>query len=516
MKLFQQLLLAPAALGLLAPLAANAAEININDVANYANQPSSTTRAIKSVQFSDVVPGDWAYTALQNLSESYGCVDNAYTQNLKSGQALTRYEAAALINACLDSGIASADVDADTTRLAQEFGTEMAILKGRVQGLEYKVQELSAGQFSSTTKLSNKVAFVTGYVDYDNSANNANGEALAMNWSYRADLNSSFTGKDRLYTRLFTGNMGNPSDGSRNTPWGDKKYGTYLGVANNNASVTVDKLWYEFPVGDFKFWVGPKIENYYMLAASPSIYKPVLKQFALGGNGATYGSSTDGGFGVAWSQDKDSRSDARITVSTNYASKGASDGTKGLLTDHQAKWLNQITYGNNRWQVAGALAKHYCTKAGSCKVWTDYFSTDSGNDAAGLGETAYALRAYWKPEDTGTIVPSIQFGYDIREIDGTESGEVEKTDQWMAGFMWQDAFTDSDRIGVAIGKRQSAKAWNATGSDAAKDNFVWEAYYDYKVNDNVTVTPTIFGGSKVYDGTNDDIFGALVQTVFKF
>ena len=35
MKLFQQLLVAPAALGLLAPVAANAAELNINGVSDY-------------------------------------------------------------------------------------------------------------------------------------------------------------------------------------------------------------------------------------------------------------------------------------------------------------------------------------------------------------------------------------------------------------------------------------------------------------------------------------------------
>ena len=157
MKLFQKLLVAPAALGLLAPLAANAAEVNINDVASYATPSAQVTTS----QFSDVVPGDWAYTALQNLSESYGCVDNAYTQNLKSGQALTRYEAAALVNACLDGGIASADVSADATRLSNEFGTEMAILKGRVDGLEYKVQELSAGQFSSSTKVMGQAEFTT-------------------------------------------------------------------------------------------------------------------------------------------------------------------------------------------------------------------------------------------------------------------------------------------------------------------------------------------------------------------
>ena len=106
MKLFQQLLLAPAALGLLAPIAATAAEVNINDVAGYANKSTKQVR-VNSVQFSDVVPGDWAYTALQNLSESYGCVDNAYTQNLKSGQALTRYEAASLLNACLNLPVMS-------------------------------------------------------------------------------------------------------------------------------------------------------------------------------------------------------------------------------------------------------------------------------------------------------------------------------------------------------------------------------------------------------------------------
>ena len=160
MKLFQKLLVAPAALGLLAPLAANAAEVNINDVAGYATPTADVTTA----QFSDVVPGDWAYTALVNLSESYGCVDNAYTQNLKSGQALTRYEAAALVNACLEGGIASADVSADATRLSNEFGTEMAILKGRVDGLEYKVQELSAGQFSPSTKMRGQVTFNTGYL----------------------------------------------------------------------------------------------------------------------------------------------------------------------------------------------------------------------------------------------------------------------------------------------------------------------------------------------------------------
>ena len=40
MKLFQRLLVAPAALGLLSPLAANATEVNLNDISNYSDVES--------------------------------------------------------------------------------------------------------------------------------------------------------------------------------------------------------------------------------------------------------------------------------------------------------------------------------------------------------------------------------------------------------------------------------------------------------------------------------------------
>ena len=57
MKLFKQLLVAPAALGLLAPVAAGATEVNVAGVADYA----STGEQVTSItQFSDVYPTDWA------------------------------------------------------------------------------------------------------------------------------------------------------------------------------------------------------------------------------------------------------------------------------------------------------------------------------------------------------------------------------------------------------------------------------------------------------------------------
>ena len=109
MKLFQQLLVAPAALGLMAPLAvvssptANAAELNINGVSEYASSTANSLDQVTSVtQFSDVYPTDWAYQALSNLVETYGCVAGYPNGTFRGNRAMTRYEAAALLNACLD------------------------------------------------------------------------------------------------------------------------------------------------------------------------------------------------------------------------------------------------------------------------------------------------------------------------------------------------------------------------------------------------------------------------------
>ena len=71
MKLFQQLLVAPAALGLLAPMAANAAELNINGVSDY----SASSEEVKSAsQFSDVYPTDWAYNTLNSMLQNHDCI----------------------------------------------------------------------------------------------------------------------------------------------------------------------------------------------------------------------------------------------------------------------------------------------------------------------------------------------------------------------------------------------------------------------------------------------------------
>ena len=136
MNHIQHLLLAPAALGLLAPVAASATDLNMDGVNRYANVKEQVTSIN---QFSDVQPTEWAYQALSNLIERYGCVAGYPDGTFRGKQALSRWEAAALLNACLDR---ITEVTDELRRLLKEFEAELAVLKGRVDGLEAKVGEL--------------------------------------------------------------------------------------------------------------------------------------------------------------------------------------------------------------------------------------------------------------------------------------------------------------------------------------------------------------------------------------
>jgi len=390
------------------------------------------------------------------------------------------------------------------------------VIDARVDGVEAQVGELMAGSFSSTTTMSGKAAFAVGTVDDDAQTDE---DEITFNYMYQLNMNTSFTGDDLLYTRIKSGNF------TKKGRFADKPNGEYLSAANSNSdSLKVDKIWYQFPIGEsLTVWVGPKIENYYMLASAPSIYKPVTKQFALGGNASTYGSSTSPGFGAAWTQQVDDPSDGRFAVSFNYTGKGGKDPSAGLLDDDSSEfYLSKVEYGTPQWQVSAALAKK-----SNGNAYDGYYHTSGGKDYAAVIDpttlavihpardlTSVGLRAYWRPDETGSL-PEVQLGYDTATVDDADSGRPDEMNAWMIGLGWKDLFIDGNRAGVAFGSRQAATSYEGTGSDDAEDNFVWEAYYTFKVNDGVSITPAVFGGSDV-NATDQDVNGAVLLTEFKF
>ncbi len=141
MKCIQRFFAVLAPLGFLLPNFVNGAEVNIKNHSSNSLTSATQVQVVNPIQFSDVFPGDWAYVALQNLSDSYDCQNNSYSETLNSGQSLTRYEVAELINACLEGEFVTS-MNSDAMRLLNEFETEMTILKGRLDGLRFKFDKL--------------------------------------------------------------------------------------------------------------------------------------------------------------------------------------------------------------------------------------------------------------------------------------------------------------------------------------------------------------------------------------
>ena len=309
----------------------------------------------------------------------------------------TRHEAAALLNACPDR---ITEVTDELRRLLKEFETELAILKGRVDGLEARVGELKQ---PTTTKLRGQADF---YWCSEGRSWWVQRERLILRkWWIQArihtlNLDTSFTGK-RLWAPVCgraTWSVWTESD-------------SYLSDAKSgDNTLKVDKLWYSFPIGDeFKVTVGALIENY--MIETPTRYSFILKAFKLGGYGAVLGASTGQGFGVQWRQDVDP-GDAAFNIAVNYVADGgdgAKSGSKKQMfgEDTDAYLLSQIGYGNRKWYVSALYALKNARQPdgfSTAKAAMGYSTPTAKNLAHPLN--AVGLRGYWSPEDSGFFPPS--------------------------------------------------------------------------------------------------------------
>ena len=94
----------------------------------------------------------------------------------------------------------------DSNTFINEVSEDIATLKGRVDGLEARQNNIEAGSFSDTTTLDGSAVFAATAVDGASKVNSSASESLQTMYTYTMNLNTSFTGDDNLYVRLRTGN----------------------------------------------------------------------------------------------------------------------------------------------------------------------------------------------------------------------------------------------------------------------------------------------------------------------
>jgi hypothetical protein len=492
MKL-NQLMLAPVALGMVAPVAANAAELNMVAVNQY-----SESQVTSISQFSDVRPTDWAYQALNNLVDRYGCVAGYPNGTFGGGKAMTRFEAAALLNACLDRVSETTD---ELRRLLNEFQGELAVLRGRVDGLEKRVGVLQAQQFSTTTKLKGEANFVLGGVNGAQLRNGTQVGNTAFNYDLRLNFDTSFTGKDLLRTRLRSGNFSAQPFGSSGSLFKlDKAETTADGVI-------IDRLYYSFPAlaKGVTVTAGALVRNTEMTWI-PSAYKSeILDFFQVAGAPGVYNKATGQGFGIQYVQPGKK---GGIVAGLNYVAQDGDNSSTGVFNSTGGlNTLAQLGYRAPNWGVA--FGYRYGTQGTRIRTFNG-LNGANGTLGANQGSNGYAINAYWQPVQSG-IVPSVSLAYGWNYVAGPSTpNNATNSQTWMAGLQWNDVFAKGNGAGFAVGQPGNAQGLSANAT-------MWEVFYKYRVSDNISITPALFyvSNNQAFSGTSSNV-GGVIQTKFTF
>ena len=389
MKLFKSLLVAPAALGLMSPLAANASEVNLNDISNYSD--------VDNIEFAN----------------SFGKSDSNKTQLLAGGEGL---------------------VDSHD------------------------------GGFSQTTTASFSADFYLGGVDGGTTATN---DPFMATYGFQIDLNTSFTGEDSLDISLDAGNTSTTT--------------TSVAEFDGNATgdnLVVDGVMYTFPIGTATAFVGDNTDGSALFTTACTYGGPTN---TLDDCGNVNAGITNGGVAAGASYDFGNG----FTAAVGYA--GATEDT-GIMTEEtlDAYGLNAAYTGDNY---------------GLSATYGVIESTTGDPAVLDDNEDSYlALNAYYTPEGN---LPSVSIGYEIGD-DGSKTS-LEEITSFFLGLQWDEVGPGS--AGLAMGHSGTV--------EGTEEEYMYEAYYSYPVNDGMTITPVVYIKESATSG-QDDATGVLVKTSFSF
>jgi hypothetical protein len=529
---------------------------NVFDQINrYTNDRNSLDQVTNVTQLTDVRPTDWAYEALRSLVERYGCIVGYPDRTYRGNRALSRYEFAAGLNACLNQierliASSTADfvrkTDLETLqRLVNEFRAELTTLGARVDKLEGRVAFLEDNQFSTTTKLSGEAIFAITDEFNQNVSNNT-----VFQNRVRLTFNTSFTGRDRLATRLSSGNavpfsILDPNTGLTQTAEGLQTFN--IGSTGNN-NVELDWLAYYFTFGSSKIY----------LAATGGLhsdYAPTLNPYFEdydGGNGAlsTFASENPiyrigGGAGGAISLGVGPLESilGPTTLTVGYLA-GATNGPFGTnfgannpqekagLFDGDYAVLGQLNFNLGDRIGIGATYVH-----GYHNTGTDIFDAGRGTNGrvvgtlaanrptlftAGAlpevpvvtnsygGEVAFRLTNNISISGFATYTNAILIGQGTADI-WTYGGGVALVDFGKRGNV----------LGLFAGVEPTLRGLSASvrpvGGFNRDNSWHFEGFYKYQLTDNISVTPgVIYLTSPGQDENNKDAVIGTLRTTFTF
>ncbi|MBD1843417.1 carbohydrate porin [Cyanobacteria bacterium FACHB-63] len=500
-------------------------------------QVNALTGQVSSVsQLSDVRPTDWAFQALQSLVERYGCIAGYPDRTYRGNRALTRYEFAAGLNACLNrvneliaastSDLVKKEDLATIQRLQEQFAGELAGLRGRVDSLEARTTTLQKQQFSATTKLRGDLIAIALDTFGDRATNTTarvgDQTQTILGYRYRLTLQSSFTGRDQLTTSIGAANFPilQNATGTAETRINLETYAPRF----TDGSVFLDQLFYRFLVGQATFWVGAR-------QLQPAVIAPNLNPLIGGFNGAVsrfathnpviYRPGFDGaGAGLTYEFNK------RLRLSLGYIT----DDTKannpvagqGLFSGNNEA-LGQITFSpSSAFDISFAYARKYFDSNSGFNLTGGTGSATARNPFLQNATVSdnFGLHFLWKTTPTFQI--GGWFGYTrAHQVRGADNDATILNGALT--FAFPDFFRKGDLAGIIVGipPKTTSNTFRATPSSARRQDpdtsFHLEAFYSYRINDNLTVSPNVYVIlNPEHNSVNNTIWVGAVRTYFSF
>ena len=501
-------------------------EGNSNSNGNSMNQVNSVS------EFSDVSPDDWAYEALRNLVERYGCIEGYPDGSFRGNRALTRYEFAAGLNSCLQQierliaaegkeggGQQVAPEDLETLeRLVQEFQAELATLGTRVDNIEARTETLEENQFSTTTKLNGEVIFALSDIFGGEDVVTPDGEESEVDGNtvfqdrVRLNFDTSFTGEDLLRTRLEAENVQDFES------LGDITREGQLGFDGSNENdIEIDELYYQFPIGNAAeitvAGADTEVDDLVSTVLNPAL--------ASSGNGAV---SRFGRFNPIYRIGAQGAGasftfgpEAPISLSGGYLAGDPSDpGRDSGVGNGSYSAFGQVTFKpSERFQIAGTYVHSYSEgfnyNAGSIGSQVEVEENDGTVPVVG---NSYGVEASFGLTDN--IILSGWGGY----TDAIVLGRGDATVWNYAGTLAiQDFGTEGSTLAFVVGQEPKlTEAESTLGLEEDEDTGLHvEGLYKWQVTDNISVTPgVIWLTAPGHNDDNDDVFVGTVRTTFSF
>ncbi len=515
-----------------------AAEVNeeqATSVAQLSKEANNIGQVTSVSQFSDVQPTDWAFQALQSLVERYGCIAGYPNGTYRGNRAMTRYEFAAGLNACLDRVnelIATATAHlvnkqdlATLRRLQEEFSAELATLRGRVDALEARTAELEANQFSTTTKLKGEAIFslsqAFGGKQADITDGNGDNHDLNSNATFsnrvRLSLESSFMGTDTLQTRLEAKNIveNDAVTGTNMTRLG------YDGVTTGGNSLRIDKLNYAFNFGEK---IRLKIDAVGAeLNENVNVFNPDFRSSASGAL------SRYGRFSPIYRQAGDgagitvniSPSD-KFTLSAAYLATGRNDAAdpsdgEGVF-DGSNTIFGQLAFKPNKaFNVGLAYARTYQT-ANEVNLFGSTGSTLANNPFSDAKTEAdnYGLQFTFNPNAKITLGGWV--GYTTANVLTSDTSRDANMFYWGSTLGIKDFGGEGNTLGLIFGQPpRITDSTNITNTDSNGTSYHAEALYKMKISDKILITPGLLVIiNPENNDSNDTIYVGTLRTTFSF